>query len=60
MIVEPFLERCRADHGESDALVRAKAEAALAAGLTTIVCVGETRAEREAGRALAVVEQAQP
>jgi triosephosphate isomerase len=44
----------RADHGESDALVRAKAEAALAAGLTAIVCVGEMRAEHEAGRALAV------
>ncbi|HEV3044587.1 MAG TPA: triose-phosphate isomerase [Roseiarcus sp.] len=45
----------RTDHGENDALVRAKAEAALAAGLTAIVCVGETRSEREAGRALAVV-----
>jgi triosephosphate isomerase (TIM) len=42
----------RADHGETDAIARAKAEAALAAGLTAIVCVGETRAEREAGRAL--------
>ncbi|HMO28421.1 triose-phosphate isomerase [Enterovirga sp.] len=45
----------RTDHGESDAAVKAKAEAALAAGLTAIVCVGETREEREAGRALAVV-----
>ena len=45
----------RAGHGETDALVRAKAEAALAAGLTAIVCVGETRAEREAGRAVEVV-----
>jgi triosephosphate isomerase (TIM) len=45
----------RADHGESDALVRAKALAALAAGLTPIVCVGETRQEREAGRAEDVV-----
>jgi len=45
----------RADHGESDALVRDKALAALRAGLTPIVCVGETRAEREAGRALEVV-----
>ena len=35
-------------HGESDALVAAKAGAALAAGLTPIVCVGETLAEREA------------
>ena len=46
----------RADHGESDALVRSKAEAAIAAGLTAIVCVGETEAERDAGRAVAVVE----
>jgi len=45
----------RADHGETDALVRAKAEAALRAGLTAIVCVGETRAEREAKRTLEVV-----
>ena len=45
----------RAGHGESDALVRAKAEAARRAGLTAIVCVGETREEREAGRAVEVV-----
>lgn len=45
----------RADHGESDALVKAKAEAALAAGLTPIVCLGESLEEREAGRALSVV-----
>ncbi len=45
----------RADHGESDALVRAKAEAAIGAGLAAIVCVGETRAEREAGAAIQVV-----
>mgnify|MGYP006270312301 FL=1 len=45
----------RADHGETDALVQAKAHAALAAGLTPIVCVGETRAEREAGRAEDIV-----
>ena len=36
-------------HGETDALVAAKAKAALAAGLTPIVCVGETLAERDAG-----------
>jgi len=42
-------------HGETDAVVRAKAAAAHRAGLTPIVCVGETRAERDAGRALAVV-----
>ncbi len=46
----------RTDQGESDALVRAKAEAAIAAGLIAIVCVGETEAERDAGRAVAVVE----
>ncbi|PRX35023.1 triosephosphate isomerase [Meinhardsimonia xiamenensis] len=45
----------RADHGETDALVRAKCEAALGAGLVAIVCVGETLAEREAGRTLDVV-----
>ncbi len=45
----------RAGHGESDATVKAKAEAALAAGLTPIICVGETLAERDSGRALAVV-----
>jgi triosephosphate isomerase len=45
----------RTDHGETDAAVRAKAEAAAAAGLTPIVCVGETEAERLAGRAEAVV-----
>ena len=47
----------RADHGESDAMVRSKAAAALRAGLTAIVCVGETRAEREAGRTLAIVRR---
>jgi triosephosphate isomerase (TIM) len=45
----------RADHGETDALVRAKAEAAAAAGLAAIVCVGETEAERLAGRETEVV-----
>jgi triosephosphate isomerase len=40
----------RSDHGETDADVRAKAAAALRAGLTPIICVGETRAEREAMR----------
>ena len=46
----------RQDHGEGDALVKAKAAAALAAGLTPIVCVGETEAERTTGRALTVIE----
>jgi len=41
--------------GETNADVRAKTEAAWRAGLVAIVCVGETRAEREAGRALEVV-----
>jgi triosephosphate isomerase (TIM) len=42
-------------HHETDADVRAKAEAARRAGLTAIVCVGETREQREAGHALDVV-----
>jgi triosephosphate isomerase (TIM) len=46
----------RANHGESDALVCAKAAAAHRAGLTPIICVGETEAERDAGRASQVVE----
>ena len=47
----------RTDHGEDDALVRAKAAAARRAGLAAIVCVGETEAERDAGRAEQVVER---
>jgi triosephosphate isomerase len=42
-------------HGETDADVRAKAEAARRAGIVAIVCVGETQAEREQGRAVAAV-----
>ncbi len=42
-------------HHETDAEVRAKAEAARRAGLTAIVCVGETREQREAGHTLDVV-----
>jgi triosephosphate isomerase (TIM) len=45
----------RQHHGEDDAAVRAKALAARRAGLTAIVCVGETRGERDAGRARDVV-----
>jgi triosephosphate isomerase len=45
----------RQHHGESDALVAAKAGASLAAGITPIVCVGETLAEREAHRTQDVV-----
>ena len=44
-------------HGETDALVAAKAQRALAAGITPIVCVGETVAEREAGRTEEVVKR---
>jgi triosephosphate isomerase len=44
-------------HGEKDADVRAKAEAAHRAGLVAIVCVGETRQEREAGKTLNVVRR---
>jgi triosephosphate isomerase len=42
----------RADHGETSASVKAKAEAALAAGLIAIVCLGETEAQRDAGQTL--------
>ncbi len=47
----------RADNGETDGDVRAKAEAAIAAGMTAIICVGETLAERDAGEAVAVVKR---
>jgi len=47
----------RAYHGESDAQVAAKTVAALAAGITPIVCIGETLAQREAGQTNAVVAQ---
>jgi triosephosphate isomerase len=46
----------RTDCGETDAIVRAKAEAAWRAGLLPIVCIGETLAEREAGKTLAVLQ----
>lgn len=45
----------RTDQHEKDAEVRAKAEAAIAAGMIAIVCVGETEAERDAGQAVAIV-----
>jgi triosephosphate isomerase len=44
----------RADHGESDGLVRQKAEAAWRAGLTAIVCIGETQQQRDSGQTLDV------
>ena len=47
----------RAYHAQSDQLVADKAKAALAHGVTPIVCVGETRAEREAGQTEAVVKR---
>jgi triosephosphate isomerase len=47
----------RADHGDTNADVRAKAVAVHMAGLTAIICIGETRAEREAGRTIAVIRR---
>jgi triosephosphate isomerase (TIM) len=47
----------RAEFGETNALVRAKAEAALAAGLNLIVCVGEDQREFDAGRTVQVVTE---
>jgi triosephosphate isomerase len=47
----------RALHGETDAVVAAKAKAALARGVTPVVCVGETLAQREAGQTEAVVKR---
>ncbi|MEY4698080.1 MAG: hypothetical protein RIT14_2508 [Pseudomonadota bacterium] len=45
----------RTDHGETDAQVLAKAEAAITAGLIAVICIGETEAERDAGRTLDVI-----
>jgi len=45
----------RAGYGETDAMVAAKVEGAIRAGLEPIVCVGETLEERQAGRALEIV-----
>lgn len=47
----------RENHGETDALVREKLAAAHRAGLVAVACVGETRAQREAGQALDIVER---
>ncbi|WP_019961834.1 triose-phosphate isomerase [Woodsholea maritima] len=47
----------REGHGESDANVRTKAEAALSAGLIPIICLGETLEQRESGKAEAIVTQ---
>lgn len=46
----------RADNHETDMQVKAKAITAVAAGLQTIVCIGETGAQRDAGQTLAVIE----
>ena len=46
----------RADHGETDVLVRQKAEAVWRAGLTAIVCIGETRHQRDAGQTLDICQ----
>ena len=47
----------RTDHGESSAVVRKKAEAVHAQGLAAIVCIGETKAERDAGKTLDVLKE---
>ncbi len=64
MLVEAGASLCivghserRADDGETDGVVRAKAAAVIAAGMDAIVCVGETLGEREAGEAIAVVSR---
>ena len=47
----------RTDHGETDAMVRAKAEAAWRAGIIAIICIGETKAERELGSTLDILSR---
>ena len=47
----------RTDHAETDAVVKAKAQAVARAGLTPILCIGETLAQREAGETLAVIRR---
>jgi triosephosphate isomerase len=47
----------RTDHGETDALVQAKAKAALRAGLTAIICIGETGHQRGDGATLEIVRR---
>ncbi len=46
----------RAYHNETNAVVRSKAQAAINAGLVPIICVGETMDEKQAGKAMAVIE----
>lgn len=45
----------RTDHNESNEVVKAKAEAALKAGLLAVVCIGETESERRSGKTLSVL-----
>lgn len=47
----------RTDHGETDAMVLAKAEAAWRAGLVAIICIGETKTERELGSTLDILSR---
>ncbi|MDD3444957.1 MAG: triose-phosphate isomerase [Zavarzinia sp.] len=54
MVIVGHSER-RADHAETDAIVKTKAEAAWRAGLVAIICVGETEAERDTGKTLDVI-----
>ena len=56
MVIVGHSER-RADNHETSSEVKAKAEAAVAGGLIAIMCVGETEAERDAGRAVALVNE---
>lgn len=56
MVIVGHSER-RTDNHETSAEVKAKAEAAIAGGLTAIVCVGETEAERDAGQAVVIVTE---
>jgi len=46
----------RTDHGETNEVIKSKAEAGLKAGLLTIVCIGETQAERKSGATLDVLK----
>lgn len=56
LVIAGHSER-RTDHGETDALVRAKAEAAWRAGLVAILCIGETAEERQTSQTLAVLDR---
>lgn len=47
----------RADHGETDAIVKSKGEAGLRGGLSVIVCIGETEQERQSGETLSVLKR---